>query len=86
MVTLADITPTILDRVGAERVAKSHGRSVLPVLDGSTEDGWDEVLLSHVCHEVTMYYPMRTIRSPLVDAEPAYEGSPTRTRGRRTPV
>jgi N-sulfoglucosamine sulfohydrolase len=62
MVTLADITPTILDWVGVEPGVKLHGRSVLPVSDGSAEDGWDEVMLSHVCHEVTMYYPMRTIR------------------------
>lgn len=63
MVTLADITPTILDWTGIESPDYPlHGRSLLPILEQEHPSGWDEVLLSHVMHEVTMYYPMRTLR------------------------
>ncbi len=63
MVTLADITPTILDWTQAPGPKYPlHGRSLLAVLDGQDHAGWDEVFLSHVCHEVTQYYPMRTLR------------------------
>ncbi len=63
MVTLADITPTILDWTNTPRPGYAlHGRSILSVLDNQ-QQGWDQVILSHVCHEVTQYYPMRTIRN-----------------------
>jgi N-sulfoglucosamine sulfohydrolase len=63
MVTLADVTPTILDWTGVEPPAYAlHGRSLLPVLEQEKTSGWDSVVLSHVMHEVTMYYPMRTFR------------------------
>lgn len=62
MATLADITPTILDWADVRPSQSVHGRSLLPILESDNPIGWDEVLLSHVCHEVTMYYPMRTIR------------------------
>jgi N-sulfoglucosamine sulfohydrolase len=64
LVTLADITPTILDWAGvAGPKYPLHGRSMLPILLDDHPTGWDEVFLSHVCHEVTMYYPMRTVRN-----------------------
>tara|TARA_R110002049_G_scaffold72490_2_gene187184 strand:- start:213305 stop:214765 length:1461 start_codon:yes stop_codon:yes gene_type:complete len=64
LVTLADITPTILDWTEtAPPKYPLHGRSFLPVLGNETADDWDEVKLTHVAHEVTMYYPMRTIRN-----------------------
>ena len=64
LVTLADITPTILDWAGVPGPKYPlHGRSLLPILVDAQPAGWDEVFLSHVCHEVTMYYPMRTIRN-----------------------
>jgi N-sulfoglucosamine sulfohydrolase len=64
-VSWVDITPTILDFAGVkpERVQKLHGRSFLPVLEQKRPDGWDEVYASHTFHEVTMYYPMRVVRS-----------------------
>jgi N-sulfoglucosamine sulfohydrolase len=64
MVTLADIVPTVLDwtQTAGPRY-KLPGRSFLPILDEPSPQGWDEVYLSHVCHEVTMYYPMRTVRN-----------------------
>ncbi len=64
LVTLADVTPTILDWTKTQGPGYPlHGRSFLPILDDPKPDGWGEVMLSHVCHEVTMYYPMRTIRN-----------------------
>lgn len=64
MVTWADITPTILDFAGATPTdAQFHGRSFLGVLDEENPDGWDEVYGSHTFHEVTMYYPMRSVRT-----------------------
>jgi N-sulfoglucosamine sulfohydrolase len=64
-VSWVDITPTILDfaRVKPARLQKLHGRSFLPVLEKEKPNGWDEVYASHTFHEVTMYYPMRTVRS-----------------------
>ncbi len=40
-----------------------HGRSFLPILERENPEGWDEVYASHTFHEVTMYYPMRVIRT-----------------------
>jgi N-sulfoglucosamine sulfohydrolase len=64
-VSWVDITPTILDfaSVKTARVQKLHGRSFLPILDEEKPNGWDEVYASHTFHEVTMYYPMRVVRS-----------------------
>ena len=64
-VSWVDITPTILDFAGVKpaRVQKLHGRSFLPILDEEKPNGWDEVYASHTFHEVTMYYPMRVVRS-----------------------
>ena len=64
MITLADIVPTILDWTETRGPKYPlHGRSILPILGEENPEGWDEVCLSHVFHEVTMYYPMRTIRT-----------------------
>lgn len=64
MVTWADITPTILDLTGAKGPKYPlHGESFLK---GITDPAWsarETVFLSHTFHEVTMYYPMRTLRS-----------------------
>lgn len=40
-----------------------HGRSFLDVLDTPKAKGWDEIYASHTFHEITMYYPMRVIRT-----------------------
>jgi N-sulfoglucosamine sulfohydrolase len=65
MVSWVDITPTILEFAGVERAANDelHGRSFLPVLEQENPSGWDEMYASHTFHEVTMYYPMRVVRS-----------------------
>ena len=64
MVTWADITPTILDYCGAAGPKYAlHGRSILPVLEQDDPEGWDEIYASHTFHEITMYYPMRVVRT-----------------------
>jgi N-sulfoglucosamine sulfohydrolase len=65
IVSWVDITPTILDFAGIELPgdAELHGRSFLPILDEERPSGWDEMYASHTFHEVTMYYPMRVVRS-----------------------
>jgi N-sulfoglucosamine sulfohydrolase len=40
-----------------------HGRSFRPTLEGGKPSGWDVVFASHQFHEITMYYPMRMIRT-----------------------
>ena len=40
-----------------------HGRSFLPVLEEEHPQGWDENFASHTFHEITMYYPMRSVIS-----------------------
>ena len=40
-----------------------QGRSFLAVLDQQRPAGWDEIFGSHTFHEVTMYYPMRLVRT-----------------------
>lgn len=90
LISLADITPTILDWTGVKGPDYPlHGRSFLPVLEQPHTTGWDSVVLSHVMHEATMYYPMRTLRerrykliwnlsphSPWMDANEVVRRSP----------
>ncbi|MBI4560100.1 MAG: sulfatase [Candidatus Hydrogenedentes bacterium] len=64
MVSWTDIAPSILDYAGAlTDPASFHGRSVLSVVREKRVEGWDEVYCSHTFHEVTMYYPMRAVRT-----------------------
>ncbi|MBI5760140.1 MAG: sulfatase [Planctomycetales bacterium] len=64
MVSWVDLVPTVLDFAGAKGPSYDlHGRSFLKVLDQPKVTGWDEVFGSHSFHEVTMYYPMRVIRT-----------------------
>ena len=65
IVSWVDIAPTILDFAGVARPSNPelHGRSFLPILEEEQPSGWDEMYASHTFHEVTMYYPMRVVRS-----------------------
>lgn len=64
MVTWADLTPTLLDVAGALRdPAAFDGRSFRAGLDGGALTGRDEIYASHTFHEITMYYPMRVVRT-----------------------
>ncbi|QHT69942.1 sulfatase [Rhodocytophaga rosea] len=64
MISWTDITPTILEFAGAlPAQAAFHGRSFKKLLEEETVPGWDEVYASHSLHEITMYYPMRAVRT-----------------------
>jgi N-sulfoglucosamine sulfohydrolase len=63
MVSWVDILPTILDWTETKTRPSLPGRSLLPILEEENPKGWDVVYGSHQCHEVTMYYPMRMIRT-----------------------
>lgn len=64
LVSWADITPTILAWTGAKGPDYPlHGRSFLETLAREENPDWDRVYGSHTFHEVTMYYPMRVIRT-----------------------
>jgi N-sulfoglucosamine sulfohydrolase len=64
LVNWTDLLPTILEFTGTKPPAYPlHGRSLLPVLDTAAPQGWDEIYQSHSFHEVTMYCPMRSIRT-----------------------
>src|SRR5439155_625657 len=63
MASWTDIAPTVLDWAGVKQPAELPGRSLLPVLEQEKPDGWDAVYGSHQFHEITMYYPMRMVRT-----------------------
>ncbi|MBA4064355.1 MAG: heparan N-sulfatase [Isosphaera sp.] len=69
LVSWTDIVPTVLDwcgvkpEAGGKKAVPLPGRSVLRLLDGESADAWGAVYGSHQFHEVTMYYPMRMVRS-----------------------
>jgi len=63
MVSWVDIAPTILDWANVPVPKTIAGRSVLPILDQENPQGWDTIFGSHTFHEITMYYPMRMIRT-----------------------
>ncbi len=64
MISWADLTPTLLEVAGVPASpAAFDGRSFRAGLDGGALPGWDEVFASHTFHQVTMYYPMRVVRT-----------------------
>jgi N-sulfoglucosamine sulfohydrolase len=64
LISWVDITPTLLDLAGGiPGDAAFHGRSFAGAIDTEHTPGFDEVYGSHTFHEVTMYYPMRAIRT-----------------------
>lgn len=40
-----------------------HGRSFKEVMNNPDADGFEEIYASHTFHEITMYYPMRLVRT-----------------------
>jgi N-sulfoglucosamine sulfohydrolase len=63
MVSMTDVMPTILDWVGLAIPEELPGRSLLPILEQTSPQGWDEIFASHTFHEVNQYYPMRAVRT-----------------------
>ncbi|MCI0378193.1 MAG: sulfatase-like hydrolase/transferase, partial [Gemmataceae bacterium] len=62
LVSWVDIVPTILDWSKAKGPKyKLPGRSLVPIFDDDNPKGFDTVFGSHQFHEITMYYPMRSI-------------------------
>ncbi len=63
-----DAGPELPGRIAPKKAANAkpyefHGRSFLSVLDAPKSKGWDEAYASHTFHEITMYYPMRVVRT-----------------------
>lgn len=46
---------------GPARPYTFHGRSFLPAIGQPHPDGFDRIYASHTFHEITMYYPMRSV-------------------------
>ncbi len=72
MVSLTDIVPTVLDwfsiplpnyTLFGPNPVTLQGKSLLPLLESEPDHGWESVYASHNLHEVTMYYPMRVVRT-----------------------
>jgi N-sulfoglucosamine sulfohydrolase len=63
MVSWVDVAPTVLEWTGARTSYRLPGRSLLPILEDEDPKGWDTVYGSFVFHEITNYYPMRSIRT-----------------------
>lgn len=64
MVSLADLVPTVLEWAGAAPPPYAlPGRSFLNVLGSEDDPTRTEVFASHTFHEVTMFYPMRSVRT-----------------------
>jgi N-sulfoglucosamine sulfohydrolase len=63
MASWTDIAPTVLDWAGVPAPKGLPGRSVLPVLTQENPERWNLVYGSHQFHEITMYYPMRMVRT-----------------------
>jgi N-sulfoglucosamine sulfohydrolase len=63
LVSWVDIAPTILDWAKVKKPPVMPGRSLLPILEEESPKGWEVVYGSHQFHEVTMYYPMRMVRT-----------------------
>lgn len=65
MVSGVDVVPTALEwlRVEKPRTSKAKGRSLLRILEESSPPEWNEIFASQSFHEVTMYYPMRAVRT-----------------------
>ncbi|MEX2174812.1 MAG: sulfatase-like hydrolase/transferase, partial [Pirellulaceae bacterium] len=64
LVSHVDLTPTILDFAEAlPQNHKLHGRSWKNAVREENPQDWDRVNASHTFHEITMYYPMRVVRT-----------------------
>jgi N-sulfoglucosamine sulfohydrolase len=63
LVSWTDIAPTVLDWAGVKSPVAMGGKSLLPLLGQEVAKGWDVVYGSHQFHEITMYYPMRMVRT-----------------------
>lgn len=64
MVSWVDIAPTVLEWTGVQgRRGQGQGMSIFPVLKRADAPLREQVFGSHTFHEITMYYPMRSVRT-----------------------
>lgn len=64
MISWVDLTPTILDMANISfEKEQFHGKSFNAIINKTNPEGWNEIYASHTFHEITMYYPMRVVRS-----------------------
>ncbi len=63
MVSFVDILPTVLEWTGTPAPVGLPGRSLFPILEQENPAGRDVIYASHTMHEITMYYPMRAVRT-----------------------
>jgi N-sulfoglucosamine sulfohydrolase len=63
MASWTDIAPTVLDWTGVKPAAAMGGKSLLPILEREDAKDRDVVFGSHQFHEITMYYPIRMVRT-----------------------
>ncbi|WP_020468948.1 sulfatase family protein [Zavarzinella formosa] len=63
MASWTDVAPTILEYAGIKPPAAMLGKSLLPILSATDDTTRNTVFASHQFHEITMYYPMRAIRT-----------------------
>lgn len=64
MVSFIDLVPTILEWTGISNPDyELPGKSLLSILNAENPQEWEEVYHTQTFHEVTMYYPMRSIRT-----------------------
>ena len=64
LVSWVDLTPTILDYTDVFPAENTfQGKSFIHTLSDPMGEGPDTVFASHTFHEITMYYPMRVIRT-----------------------
>jgi N-sulfoglucosamine sulfohydrolase len=63
MASWTDIAPTILDWAAVKPAPAMGGKSLLPILEKEVAKDREYVFGSHQFHEITMYYPMRMVRT-----------------------
>ncbi len=62
LVNWCNLAPTVFDWCGVPAPDGLPERSLLPILETEQPDGWDECFYSHTFHEITNYYPYRSLR------------------------
>ena len=63
MVSAIDILPTLLDSVGAQIPKGIQGRSLLPLMRGESQDGWDRIFKEYAENSSGERTPMRAIET-----------------------
>ena len=62
LVNWNNIAPTVYEWCGVDSPEGLPEKSLVPILDETHPEGFDETFFSHPFHEVTNYYPYRVLR------------------------